>query len=71
MVDKLRDRGIQTTIHYPPVHLFSFYRKNHPTAPLPLTEEFAQGELTLPLHPRLEPEHIQKVTRALAEALAQ
>jgi len=71
VVDKLRDRGIQTTIHYPPAHLFSFYREKYPTAPLPLTEEFAQRELTLPLHPRLEREHIQKVTRALAEALAQ
>jgi dTDP-4-amino-4,6-dideoxygalactose transaminase len=71
VVDKLRDRGIQTTIHYSPVHLFSFYRTNYPTAPLPLTEKFSRRELTLPLHPRLEPEHILKIMRALAEVLAQ
>ena len=71
VMDKLRDRGIQTTIHYPPVHSFSFYRKNYPTALLPMTEEFSRRELTLPLHPKLEPGHIQKVVRALSEALSQ
>jgi dTDP-4-amino-4,6-dideoxygalactose transaminase len=71
VVDKLRDHGIQTTIHYPPAHSFSFYREHYPTAALPLTEEFSRRELTLPLHPRLELEHIQKVVRALAAALSQ
>ncbi len=67
---KLAASGIQTSVHYPPIHLFSFYREHYPTAPLPLTEEFTQRELTLPLHPKLEPEHIRQVVTALAKALA-
>jgi hypothetical protein len=47
VADTLRDRGIQTTICYSPVPLLFFHRKNHPAAPLPLPEEFAQRKLCL------------------------
>jgi len=67
----LRDAGIQTTIHYPPAHQFSYYRKLFPKVDLPLTEQFSRRELTLPLHPRLEPEHVRSVVNALEEALDQ
>jgi len=52
---QLRDRGVQTSIHYPPVHLFSLYRKlfGYRSGMLPVTEEVSQGILTLPLHPRM------------------
>ncbi len=66
----LREAGIQTTIHYPPVHLLSLYRDQFPSVDLPLTEEFARRELTLPLHPKLEERHVEVVARGMAEALA-
>jgi dTDP-4-amino-4,6-dideoxygalactose transaminase len=69
VVDELRDAEIQTTIHYPPIHETSYYRQNFPCAPLPLTEAFARRELTLPLHPRMEEHHVEKVTAAMAKAL--
>ncbi len=69
VVDELRDAEIQTTIHYPPIHETSYYRENFPCAPLPLTEKFARRELTLPLHPRMEEHHVEKVTAAVAKAL--
>jgi dTDP-4-amino-4,6-dideoxygalactose transaminase len=65
----LRDRGVQTTVHYPPIHWLSYYRERNPTTSLPQTEAFASRELTLPLHPKLEHRNIQQVTVALAEAL--
>lgn len=68
-VDALRDDGIQTTNHYPPIHWFSFYRDRFPTVHLPQTEEFAMRELTLPLHPKLETGHVEHVARSLAKAL--
>jgi dTDP-4-amino-4,6-dideoxygalactose transaminase len=71
VVDKLRDDAIQTTNHYPPIHWFSLYRDKFPAVRLPLTEEFALRELTLPLHPRLETGHVERVAQALAKALAQ
>jgi len=55
LMEQLRDRGVQTSIHYPPVHLFSLYRKlfGYQGGMLPVTEEVSQGILTLPLHPRM------------------
>jgi len=68
--EKLRTAGIQTTVHYPPVHEFSWYRRRSPSIRLPLTEEFARRELTLPLHPRLGESELEFVVRALSNALA-
>jgi dTDP-4-amino-4,6-dideoxygalactose transaminase len=70
VIDRLRAAGIQTTIHYPPVHQFSFYRNRFPSVHLPKTEEYAERELTLPLHPRLEEAHVDTITRSLAASLS-
>lgn len=69
VVDKLRDGGIQTTNHYPPIHWFSWYIDKFPSISLPQTEDFALRELTLPLHPKLESGHVKQIVRSLAKAL--
>ncbi|MGD0278184.1 MAG: DegT/DnrJ/EryC1/StrS family aminotransferase [Smithella sp.] len=46
----LRDKGIQTSIHYPPVHQFSFYKNFDIKYDLPLTEYVGQHEVTLPMY---------------------
>lgn len=69
VIDRLRKRGIQTTIHYPAVHHLTFYRELYPDTLLPRTEEFAQRELTLPLHPRMNPADVEQVVNSLAAAL--
>lgn len=52
--ERLRARGIQTSVHYPPAHLFSHYRKLAPNPQgLERTVEVAAREITLPLHPLL------------------
>jgi dTDP-4-amino-4,6-dideoxygalactose transaminase len=61
--------NVQTTVHYPPVHLFSYYRETFPATELPITEDFSARELTLPLHPGLEPEQVETVVDALSECL--
>jgi dTDP-4-amino-4,6-dideoxygalactose transaminase len=70
VADKMRDAGVQTTVHYPPVHAFSWYRSRFPSVHLPQTEEFARRELTLPLHPKMEARHVATAVQALAQALA-
>ena len=65
----LREAEIQTTIHYPPAHQLSFYRSRFPSVHLPQTEKFAERELTLPLHPRMNEEQVKDVAKALAKAL--
>jgi dTDP-4-amino-4,6-dideoxygalactose transaminase len=64
----LAQEGIQTSIHYPPVHLFSHYRSlweeghNHR---LPLTEQVASRLVTLPLYPSLTIEQLDTVVAAI------
>src|SRR5579872_1111214 len=69
VIDRLRHRDIQTTIHYPPVHRLTFYDDLNPASCLPRTEEFARRELTLPLHPRMTPATVEFVVNSLAAAL--
>jgi dTDP-4-amino-4,6-dideoxygalactose transaminase len=69
VVDGLRGDGVQTTVHYPPVHRLTFYNGLYPNCTLPQTEEFAQRELTLPLHPRMTPADVGLVVNSLAAAL--
>jgi dTDP-4-amino-4,6-dideoxygalactose transaminase len=69
IIAALRSAGIQTTIHYPPVHLLSYYRTRHPEVSLPLTEEYCLRELTLPMHPRMDASQVERVVVALADAL--
>ena len=70
VIDRLRDRGIQTTVHYPAVHRLTFYRELYPDCRLPRTEDFCQRELTLPLHPRMTLATVEAVVKSLADALA-
>lgn len=69
VADSLRASGVQSTNHYPPIHWFSWFRHSLPATHLPLTEEFAMRELTLPLHPKLTTEQVGYITRTLADAL--
>jgi dTDP-4-amino-4,6-dideoxygalactose transaminase len=69
VMDSLRRSGIQSSIHYPPVHLFSYYRKLFPGVVLPKTEEFCRRELSLPLHPALEEKDIGRVVTCLRATL--
>jgi dTDP-4-amino-4,6-dideoxygalactose transaminase len=69
VIDRLQDAKIQTSNHYPPIHRLSFYRNRFPSVFLPLTEQFAQHELTIPLHPRMEEWQVENVVTALASAV--
>jgi dTDP-4-amino-4,6-dideoxygalactose transaminase len=63
----LAQQGIQTSIHYPPVHLFSYYRtlweEGHDHR-MPLTEEIASRLVTLPLYPTLTMAQLDTVVAA-------
>ena len=69
LMQELRDRGIQTSVHYPPVHLFSLYRKRfgYKKGMLPVTEAMSQGVLTLPLHPRMRTADAEWISRKVRE----
>ena len=61
-------QGIQTSIHYPPIHQFSFYQGLFPPGydhQLPLTTDVAAREVTLPLYPLMTPVQLEEVTAAI------
>ena len=66
----LREAGIQTSYHYPPIHHLSWYRDRDPSVSLPVTEEFSARELTLPLHPKMEDGQVEQVTASLRKILS-
>jgi dTDP-4-amino-4,6-dideoxygalactose transaminase len=65
VMDRLRKAGIQSSIHYPPIHHFSYYRERFPKVVLPRTEEFCARELTLPLHPALTENDVRRIVECL------
>jgi dTDP-4-amino-4,6-dideoxygalactose transaminase len=71
VMERLKDFGIQASIHYPPVHLFSLYRNQfgYKKGDLPKTEEVSQREMTLPLHPLLDTGDVKWIARKLKEAM--
>jgi dTDP-4-amino-4,6-dideoxygalactose transaminase len=70
VMETLRDHGIQSSIHYPVVHGFSYYRQLLGEQRLPASEAFSDRELTLPLHASLSDDDIRTIVRALKTALA-
>lgn len=65
----MRASGVQTSNHYPPIHRLDYYRRTTGATSLPHTESFGARELTLPLHPALQPDDTDRVVAALRAAL--
>ena len=62
----LRERhGIQTSVHFPPVHRFSAYRERFPDVSLPRTEAVCARELSIPLFAHMSDAQLDRVTDAL------
>jgi dTDP-4-amino-4,6-dideoxygalactose transaminase len=67
----MKAAGIQTSIHYPPIHQFSHYREQAAErgVSLPVTEAAAAREVTLPLYPGMTAADVARVGEAVREAL--
>lgn len=70
-MEGLKRHGVQTSIHYPPVHQFGFYQKQeHPDGTeLPLTEEVGAHEVTLPLYSTMREADVRLVVDAARQVL--
>ncbi len=70
-MEGLKQRGIQTSIHYPPVHHFQIYQDEWQgqRMSLPLTEEVGVREVTLPLFSSMRLEQVHWVAQAISETL--
>jgi dTDP-4-amino-4,6-dideoxygalactose transaminase len=65
----LAEQRIQTSVHYPPIHLFTQYREVGARRPLPRTEKVATRLLTLPLYGQMETAQADLVADTLLAAL--
>ncbi len=68
-MEYLKDNGIQTSIHYPPIHLFDYYRRNlgYDEGMLSITEEVAKREVTLPLYQSMADKDVHRVSDVIVE----
>ncbi len=64
-IEGMRAAGVQTSIHYPPIHKFSYYRDRYPGVSLPVTEAAAAREVTLPLYPTMSEADVDTVVAAV------
>lgn len=65
----LAARGIQSSVHYPPIHGFSGYRDIGRARPLPVTDAVAPRLVTLPLYPHMSAADVEAVTAAVLSAV--
>jgi dTDP-4-amino-4,6-dideoxygalactose transaminase len=65
----LADDRVQTSVHYPPTHRFSWYRSNAGSRSLPVTEAVADRLLTLPLYPDMGHDAVHMVIDAVRRAV--
>lgn len=69
VMKRLSEARIQSSIHYPQLHLFTYYRARWPDVRLPRTEAIAPRLLTLPLYPSMTSAQVDEVCAALAHAI--
>jgi UDP-4-amino-4,6-dideoxy-N-acetyl-beta-L-altrosamine transaminase len=72
VMQRLRDQGVGTQVHYIPVHLQPYYRRRHGYGPgkCPVAEAYYERCLSLPLYPAMtdkDVEHVIRVVRKLAK----
>lgn len=65
---ELAARGIQTSIHYRPVHSLSIYQ--HLDSRLPVTDNISSSILSLPLYPHLSEEDCGYVVQSLRDVIS-
>jgi len=67
VMEAMRAAGIGTGVHYPALHLFSYYRSlGWREGMLPVAERIGRGLLTLPLFPAMEAVDVERVCARLA-----
>jgi dTDP-4-amino-4,6-dideoxygalactose transaminase len=66
----LASKRVQTSVHYPPTHRFSWYRSNAGSRSLPVTDALADRLLTLPLYPDMGHDAVRTVIDAVKSAVS-
>lgn len=67
----LRDKNIGAQVHYIPVHLHPYYRRNlgYKTGDYPKAERFYERAISLPIFPKMKDQDVYRVAGILKEAI--
>ena len=67
--EQLRRTGVGVNIHYPPVHLHSFYKDNYSTGEeiCPVAESAFEKILSLPIYPQMVLQDVDRVVKVLLD----
>lgn len=65
VIESLKQKGIQSSIHYPSFKEFTAYREQLSRYSTPVADEISRRELTLPLYPTMGDEAVDLVVDAL------
>ena len=68
VMEAMREQGVGTGVHYPPVHLFTYFRSlGWREGMLPHAERIGRGIVTLPLFPAMQAADVERVCATLSE----
>lgn len=67
LIQKLKEKGIGTSVHFIPNHLQTFYKETLAPVHLPVTEDIFQRILSIPLYEDLRKEEIEYIAKSINE----
>lgn len=68
-IEKIKDMGIGTSVHFIPLHLHPYYRDRYSYShgDFPVSEDLYEREISLPIYPRMTEEDVQRVIAAVKD----
>ncbi|MDO9694262.1 MAG: DegT/DnrJ/EryC1/StrS aminotransferase family protein [Candidatus Latescibacteria bacterium] len=71
-IEELRARNIGTSVHFIPIHTFTYYRERYGYRPedFPVAMDCTEREISLPLHPGLRDADVRDVIDAVRDTLS-
>jgi dTDP-4-amino-4,6-dideoxygalactose transaminase len=69
VINRLKENGIGTQVHYPPVHRQPYYRQRYGNLSFPGADAYYAHCLSLPLFPNMNDSDADRVVEHLAAAL--
>ncbi|PBO85666.1 MAG: glutamine--scyllo-inositol aminotransferase [Thaumarchaeota archaeon] len=61
-METMKDNGIETGIHYTPIHKMTYYKSS---IKLPITEKISKNIVSIPIHPNLSESDINKIIKLI------
>lgn len=71
-IERMGDLGIGTSVHFIPIHSFTYYRENYKVSKnsLPVTDKTSANIVSLPLYPDMSKKDVARVAASIKEILS-